>query len=119
MKKYKKDIIILSVLLVIAITAYLFFYMVNQKDAGYVNIYRQDRLIETYPVSKDGEYKIKTDDDFNQIVIKKGIVSMKDANCPDQLCVKQGRISKSGESIICLPHKIVVTISSKEGIKNE
>ena len=35
---------------------------------------------------------------------------MEDADCPDRLCVKQGRIKKVGESIVCLPHKVVIEI---------
>ena len=39
---------------------------------------------------------------------------MKEADCPDQICVRHKAISKSGESIVCLPHKVVVEISSEE-----
>ena len=35
---------------------------------------------------------------------------MTDADCPDKLCVKTGRISKTGETIVCLPHRVVVEI---------
>ncbi len=44
---------------------------------------------------------------------------MDKADCPDKLCVKQGKISKSGESIICLPHKVVVKISAEERESDE
>ena len=40
---------------------------------------------------------------------------MKDADCPDRLCVKQGSISKNGESIVCLPHKVIVTVTGGDG----
>lgn len=119
MKKYKKDIIIVTILLVTALGFYLFFHFVNHKNAQYVKVYREDTLIKKYSLNDDGQYEIKTENDLNQIIIKKGSVSMTDANCPDKLCVKQGTISKSGESIICLPHKIVVKISPKEENENE
>ncbi|MFR4337598.1 MAG: NusG domain II-containing protein [Lachnospira pectinoschiza] len=35
---------------------------------------------------------------------------MTDADCPDKLCVKTGMISKTGETIVCLPHRVVVEI---------
>ena len=38
------------------------------------------------------------------------------ADCPDQLCVHQKAISRTGESIICLPNQVVVSVQgSKEG----
>ena len=39
---------------------------------------------------------------------------MEEADCPDLLCVHQKAISKEGESIICLPNKVVVTIRGGE-----
>jgi hypothetical protein len=40
---------------------------------------------------------------------------MKDADCPDKLCEKTGKISKNGETIVCLPHRVVVEIQGGEG----
>ena len=37
---------------------------------------------------------------------------MTSADCPDHLCVKQKAISKEGESIICLPNKVIVEVDS-------
>ena len=36
---------------------------------------------------------------------------LKDTSCPDHLCEKMGRISSSGQSIICLPNRVVVEIT--------
>lgn len=46
----------------------------------------------------------------NVIDIKDGQVSVTFATCPDQICVHQGAISKKGETIVCLPHKLVIEI---------
>ena len=47
---------------------------------------------------------------MNTLVINGGKASIVSADCPDKLCVHQQEISKAGESIICLPHKLVVRI---------
>ena len=39
---------------------------------------------------------------------------MEEADCPDRLCVRQGAVSRVGESIICLPHELVVTVEGEE-----
>lgn len=115
MKKYKKDIIVVFILLIIALGFYLIFHFTNNKTAKVVEIYREDTLIESYSLDDSGQHKLKFDNSINNITIENGSVFMKDANCPDKLCVKQGNITDSGESIICLPHKIVVKIVAIEG----
>lgn len=119
MKKYKKDIIVVLLLFVVALGFYVVLNMIHSGDARCVKIYKEDALMKIYPLNEDGQYEIKTENGFNQIIIEKGFVYIKDANCPDKLCVKQGKISKTGESIICLPHKIVVKIASKEEAEGE
>nr|WP_278428711.1 MULTISPECIES: NusG domain II-containing protein [Caldanaerobacter] len=37
------------------------------------------------------------------------------SECPDKICMKEGFIDKPGQSIICLPFRIVVEI---QGVKN-
>ena len=45
---------------------------------------------------------------------------MSEADCPDKLCKNMGTIDKKGESIICLPHQVVVEITDdKSGGKKE
>ena len=48
----------------------------------------------------------------NRLEIRDGIADMVWADCPDKLCVKHISIKRSGESIICLPNKVVVTIEN-------
>jgi len=51
-------------------------------------------------------------------VIRDGKADMKEADCPDKLCVHQKAISAENESIVCLPNRVVVTVtnSKKEGM---
>ena len=51
---------------------------------------------------------------YNLLVISEHCASVTDADCPDKLCVKQKSASGQGESIICLPHKLVVRIEKGE-----
>lgn len=52
------------------------------------------------------------DGSFNVLTIAAGEADMTEASCPDQICVNHSRISKMGESIVCLPNKVVVTIEN-------
>ena len=47
-------------------------------------------------------------------MIKDGEARMEWADCPDQICVDHRAVSRNGESIICLPNQVVVTVASSE-----
>ena len=44
------------------------------------------------------------------LVIKDGKADITEADCPDKLCVHQAPISREGEALVCLPHRVVVTV---------
>ena len=69
-----------------------------------------------------GEYELNENQEVlinetNILMIENGEANMYEANCPDQICVKHVPISKNGETIVCLPNKVVVTI--KEAASSE
>ena len=61
----------------------------------------------SYPLKEDRIIKIGEN---NLLEITGGRVRMREARCPDQTCVEQGYIKTAGESIICLPNQVVVTL---------
>ncbi len=61
----------------------------------------------TYSLEKEQTIKIQ---DTNVCEIKDGKVTMISAQCPDQLCRKQGPVFRPGETIVCLPNKVVLEI---------
>lgn len=48
--------------------------------------------------------------------IEGGKVKMLSSPCPDRLCVRQGRVSKPGETIVCVPNAISVSIEGNSGV---
>ncbi len=82
-------------------------FLLFREPAGRVVISAGGKTYAEYSLSEDREIEIgKT----NILVIKDGTAKMLSADCPDQLCVRQTAISRSGETIICLPNEVVVTI---------
>ncbi len=60
-------------------------------------------------LKKDRDIEIQTPRGYNVVHIGGGNIYMKSADCPEQLCVKQGRLTKEGRPIVCLPHRVVIT----------
>ena len=52
---------------------------------------------------------------YNVVIIDSGSVSVSEASCKNQVCVRHGSISHPGESIVCLPNRLIVSIEGGEG----
>ncbi len=111
-KKSVNTIILFIVFVLFAIGAMLFLWGQLQ-EKGATAVVTVDGA-ERYRCSLFVEKEIKIDD-TNMLVIKDGAADMITADCPDQICVKHTPISNVGETIICLPNKVVVTIESLTG----
>lgn len=81
------------------------------KDASRVRITVGGEEYGTYSLSEDQTIEIH---DTNVCEIKDGEVNMIQADCPDQLCIHQGPIRIQGETIVCLPNRVVVEITGKD-----
>ncbi len=115
----RNDIILISVIVIISVALLLVWKLVylNWQDTNgdaCVKVTVDGKVYGTYSLSKDDTIEIKNVDGdvTNTLVIKDGVADVTAADCPDHLCVKQKAISKEGESIICLPNKVVVTVKS-------
>lgn len=69
------------------------------------------REVARLPLSEDGEHTlICGDGEYNRIVVKDGTVFISEASCPDKICVHTGKVNREGDSIVCLPHRLVVRV---------
>lgn len=56
---------------------------------------------------------------YNKVKIKGDKVAIIDANCQDQICVRRGWISQPGQTIVCLPHKLLIEIKVNHGSQTQ
>ena len=113
-KSRKKEIIAVLILILIAVILFVCVRVFVEDKGKYVKVYVNEKLTKTFDLEIDQEYFIETKRGYNLLVIKNGKARVLDADCPDKICVDKGAISKNDESIICLPHNVVVTIDSNE-----
>ena len=107
----KRDVILIVSLLIVGIIALVIWHFIYSVDGKYVTIEQRDNLIGIYPLNVDKEIKIEHRGEVvNKIVIEDGYCYMEEAECPDHLCIKQGKVNKSGQTIVCLPNRVVVTV---------
>lgn len=116
-QKTKQDMILLFGMVLAAFLAWAVFAVLNYGNAQMVVVIQDGQEIARYPLSADETVTIPFNENgYNLLMISGGEAAVSDADCPDRLCVSQRAITGKGESIICLPHKLVITIDSdKEG----
>jgi hypothetical protein len=59
------------------------------------------------------EVTVNLGENHVHIKIEQGLVWVEDSSCPDKVCIRTGKISKPGQSIVCLPNKTVITIEGQ------
>ena len=109
-----KDLVLLIVILVAAFAAYLGIQVISVREAERISISVDGEIYGVYSLHEDQEIQIN---DTNVLVIKEGKVDMTEANCPDQMCVDHIEVSKTGETIVCLPNKIVVEVKGADSVE--
>ncbi len=101
-----------SIVLIIA----AIFFLWNQKKAALdgerVVITVDGKQYGIYNLKENNEIEISSKYGYNKLIIKNGEAFMEQADCNDHYCETMGKIKRNGESIICLPHKVVIEIEA-------
>lgn len=110
------DVFVYIFAVVLVITGFAGMYLMGLKSdrqSVVIEVDKDERYsIEIYEGMEPVELRIDAGDGrYNEVVVMYGEVRVKEANCPDQLCVKSGAIRSSGQVIVCLPHKVVIRIT--------
>lgn len=110
----KNDIILILGVIFAAAAVFCWSFFQKQEEGAKAVVYLEGEAIASYSLKEAGEYEIKSEKGTNRLIIRDGSADMTEADCPDGLCVKQHSIRKTGETIVCLPHKVVVEIHGGE-----
>ena len=113
----KNDLYLVLSLLLLA--AALHFYLTTRPASAQISflIQQDDRIVQTIrhsALTNTGQFSVRTGNGNVHIEIDpaKG-ARIIESPCPDKLCMHQGYISKSGQTVLCLPEKVLITVVSE------
>ena len=109
MKWRVADFIVIAVVLICAVGIWL--YPAFSQTGGVAKISQNDAT-QFIPLKDSREITLEN----ATVKVENGTISIVDATCPDLVCVKTGAISRQGQSIICVPNHIVITIEGEQEI---
>ncbi|MDO4618261.1 MAG: NusG domain II-containing protein [Clostridia bacterium] len=105
----KRDLILIFAVVAVSCALMLFFNFPKDTDTIKINV--DGEFFGEYPLSENREINING---TNTVKIENGEAYMLSATCPDKLCMHQGKIGKTGKSIICLPNRVSLESSSSQ-----
>ncbi len=121
----KLDILLLSIIILLSFVPTATYAYLDRNESGtkYLSIQINGEEAQrikltgntktyTIPIHQDSGYE-------NTVGIDHEVVKMQEANCPDQLCVHFQPTTRDGETITCLPHRVVLQIVGGESIQDE
>ena len=110
-KKYRLDIIIITAILIFSLFLVLAVYFTRQD--GSVAVVEIDGTVSgEYSLSDDGVFPLNGGS--NVLVIENGVAYLNYSSCPDHICERTGKIRYVGQTIVCLPNRVTVTVRGEE-----
>lgn len=111
----KLDFVIIGVLMILSFLPEIIYGTTVGKgyDKTYAEITVNGEVYKTVSLSEhSGEdiFEVKTDEGINIIKVKDNKIGIIEADCPDQVCMNPEYIEKAGQSLVCLPHKVMIEV---------
>jgi hypothetical protein len=105
------DFVLIFALLVIGCVPFFFYTAHASGSQVVISVSGQE-----YGVYSLQEDQIIPLEDIGEVVIESGSVFIRNSSCPDHLCEQMGKISTVGNSIVCLPNRLLIQITGEGGV---
>lgn len=115
--RFRNDLILIISVLFLSAAALVYLF-VFRKSGNTVRVMVDGKVYGTYSLSENVSEDIVTGENgehLNCFVINDGKVLMQKATCPDGICTSHRPIFRDGESIVCLPNRVVITVTIENG----
>ncbi len=114
MKREQKNTLLFALGLLALLLLGLFAQRLLQRDGALRAVVELGgRSVAILPLNENQELTVEGENGgYNHIRVADGAVFIEDADCPDRICVKTGRVDQPGGVIACLPHGLIVYVES-------
>lgn len=107
----KQEIAVLVIIAAICVAICCLTGIFSKDVSGkYVEIKIDGEIYYFDSIGIDKELDIRTDYGYNHVVISDGTVYVSEADCRDYTCMNVGHIQYDGDVIICLPHRLSISV---------
>ena len=111
LKKYRLDLLVIALLLLIALASLLIITL-TKKEGNVVVLEIDGAVSAKFPLSVDGVFPLNGG--TNTLVIENGEARLINSHCPDHTCEQTGAIRYVGQTIVCLPNRLSLTVKGEQ-----
>ena len=113
-RRVRADVLLIAALLLLS-GAFLLIRQLRRTGGNMAVVYVNGTRTASYPLSEDITVTlISPEGGTNVLVIENGAADVRDASCPDKICVRMHAIRYAGETITCLPNRTMIQIEGRE-----
>ncbi|WP_028543831.1 NusG domain II-containing protein [Paenibacillus taiwanensis] len=120
------DLILIGVVIVAALAFFVpkWLFQNQSENMHNANVYAEisvdGKLFKKVKITKEEQLiPVKTDHGLNVLKVHDGGIEMFDADCPDKVCLSFGFVTRAGDTIVCLPHRVLVELKSESGEESD
>jgi hypothetical protein len=107
------DVALIAALFVVSAASMVLLRSVLTKGT-HCRIVVGDEEVGRYPLSHDRIIEVAGPLGMTTVVIMDGSVRVEDSPCPHRLCVRMGEKRLAGETVACIPNRILISVSGGE-----
>ena len=107
----KGDYLVIAAVLLVCLLLFIPSFLPSDEKTA--EVYVDGEKVKTVSLSS-----LKDEEHFSaagcEILFEKDGASFIESDCPDQLCVKCGKLKNAGDSMACVPNKVVLTVKAEK-----
>lgn len=110
----------IAILLVLTLGAFVpLMIFTNNAQASTAQIKSWGKVIKTVNLAQNQTFTVNHEGEINTVQVQNGKIRVSYANCENQIDVKAGWKSRNGQTIVCLPHNLVITLVGTGPVKED
>lgn len=108
------DFVIVVLVLALAAAVALPF-LTGGSEALYAEIYQDEKLVKRVLLTEGLHETVTIDGSVQNVIEIDGrTIRFSESTCPDQVCVRTGTLTRSGQTAVCLPNRVIVRLRGGE-----
>lgn len=111
----KKPVVPDFIIIGLAVLAAAMIFVMRHTESGMTFTVETPKSTISYRLDEDRVFCVESEGFTLKIEVREGSVRVSESDCPDGICEASGWISDSGEAIVCVPAKTVISIDSDTG----